>query len=79
MSTDILSKAQAIMADILRCPPGDLQPETSAADIEAWDSLTNINIIVSLEKAFDIKFALGEIQELANVGDMVRLIGEKSS
>lgn len=50
---------------------------TTAADIEDWDSLEHINLIVAVEKAFNVKFNAGEIHTLKCVGDMVNLILEK--
>jgi acyl carrier protein len=50
---------------------------TTANDIEEWDSLTHINLAVAVEVRFKIKFALGELQTLKNVGDMVDLINRK--
>ena len=51
--------------------------ETTANDIEEWDSLTHINLVVAVEMRFKIKFALGELQTLKNVGDMLDLISKK--
>lgn len=51
--------------------------ETTANDIEEWDSLTHINLAVAVEMRFKIKFALGELQSLKNVGDMLDLINKK--
>jgi acyl carrier protein len=50
---------------------------TTANDIEEWDSLTHINLVVAVEMRFKIKFALGELQSLKNVGDMAALINKK--
>ncbi|BCS52413.1 acyl carrier protein [Geobacter sp. SVR] len=54
-----------------------LQRGTTADDIEAWDSLTHMNLVIALELAFKVKFALGELQQLKNVGDMLDLINKK--
>ncbi|MDO9309317.1 MAG: acyl carrier protein [Deltaproteobacteria bacterium] len=54
-----------------------LQRETSSDDIEEWDSLTHMNLVVALELSFKIKFALGELQKLRNVGEMLDLINRK--
>lgn len=75
----VLDKVKVIIAEILRCSPERLLDTTSASDIENWDSLTNINIIISLESAFKVKFALGEIQELKNISGIVDLIIEKAA
>lgn len=50
---------------------------TTAQDIEDWDSLEHINLIVAVEKAFGIKFNMGEASHLKNVGEMADLIAEK--
>ncbi len=50
---------------------------TNAEDIEDWDSLEHINLIMAMEKEFGLKFNLQEIGELANVGEMADLIGRK--
>jgi Acyl carrier protein len=54
-------------------------PETTANDIEAWDSLTHIQLLVTLEKAFGMRFNTGEMAGLASVGEMVELIAKRSS
>jgi len=54
-----------------------LQRETTSDDIEEWDSLTHMNLVVALELSFKIKFALGELQKLRNVGEMLDLINRK--
>ena len=57
----------------------DLTRTTTAQDIEEWDSLTHMNIIMVVEKRFKVKFALSEIEGLASVGDLVDLIDRKSA
>jgi len=54
-------------------------PETTANDIEAWDSLTHIQLLVTLEKAFGMRFNTGEMAGLGNVGEMVELIAKRSA
>jgi len=51
--------------------------ESTANDIEEWDSLTHMNLVVAVEAKFKIRFALGELQTLRNVGDMIDLIEKK--
>jgi acyl carrier protein len=53
-------------------------PETTASDIAGWDSLTHIRLLVTLEKAFGIRFNTGEMAGLANVGQMVELIAKRT-
>jgi acyl carrier protein len=56
-----------------------LNPKTTANDIDDWDSLTHMNLVIALELRFKIKFALGELQLLKNVGDMLDMINRKLS
>ena len=51
-----------------------LTRETTADDIEDWDSLEQINLLTAMEKQFGVKFKLDDVRGLANVGDMVDLI-----
>jgi acyl carrier protein len=49
-------------------------PELTAKDVDGWDSLTHIRLILTVEKAFKIKFSTSEIGKLENVGDLAKLI-----
>ena len=51
--------------------------ETNAADIEDWDSLAQVELIMTLEKEFNMKFNIKEVRELKNVGEMADLIMSK--
>jgi len=55
----------------------DLQPEMTANDVDGWDSLSHVNLILSVEKGFGIKFSLNEILTFKNVGDLVKCIERK--
>jgi acyl carrier protein len=50
---------------------------TSAKDIEEWDSLSHLNLVMAVEQRFGIKIALGELRSLKNVGEMADLIAKK--
>jgi len=50
---------------------------TGAKDIEDWDSLEQINILVAMEKAFGIKFTVSDVENLVNVGQTIDLIEQK--
>lgn len=51
---------------------------TIADDIEDWDSLEHINLIVAVEKKFGIKFTMGEVSGMKNVGEMADLIAQRA-
>ena len=54
----------------------EIADETTAADVDGWDSLTHISLISAVEDEFKIKFDMKAVQGLKNVGAMVDLIGE---
>jgi acyl carrier protein len=72
-----LSNLQVIFRDVFDDETITLTRCTSAEDIEDWDSLMHINIIVACENEFGIKFDLADIVELENVGGMVDVIEKK--
>jgi acyl carrier protein len=71
-------RLKTIFQDVFDNPGLNVASETTANDVPGWDSLTNINLIFAIEREFNIKFALGEIQELHNVGEMAALIQKKT-
>lgn len=75
---EVIAKLEQVFRDIFDEEELIINNETTAEDIEDWDSLAHINLVVSIEKEFDVKFALGELQALQNVGDMVDLVIRKS-
>lgn len=55
-----------------------VKPETTADDIEDWDSLEHINLVVAIENYFNIKFNMNEVTSMKNVGEMVDVILERA-
>jgi acyl carrier protein len=55
-----------------------LRPETTAADIDGWDSFNNLNIMVAVETRFGIKMTSTEVETLKNIGDLANIIIAKS-
>lgn len=74
---NILEKLQGIFREVFDDDTLVVTRETTAADIEDWDSLAQINIIVACETEFKVKFNLNEVSELKNVGDTIDLIEGK--
>jgi acyl carrier protein len=74
---NILETLQSIFRDILDQPDLVLTPESNANSVEDWDSCAHINLVAAIEMHYKIRFALGELQELKNVGDMIELIYAK--
>jgi acyl carrier protein len=76
---EVLDQATDIFKDTLDNDDIKLSPETTADDIEEWDSLSHIQLIVALEKHFKIKFTTAEITSYKNVGQMAESISKKLS
>ena len=75
--SDIASKVVEIMEDVFDEDDIAYDDAMTAADIEEWDSLSNIRFVVAIEKEFVIRFSNSEIADLENVGQMVDLIASK--
>ncbi|MCC7054127.1 MAG: acyl carrier protein [Gemmatimonadaceae bacterium] len=72
-----LSAVLPIFRDVLDQPSLVLSRDSSGFTVDGWDSLAHINIVSAIEEEFRLRFALGELQELKNVGEMVDLINRK--
>ena len=74
---EIMDKVRRIFWDVFDDETLDINDSTNSSDIEDWDSLEHITLVVSMEKEFNLSFDLKEVNELANVGEMVDLIASK--
>ena len=70
----IYTRLAQIFQDVFDEDSIKVTPELSAKDVDSWDSLTHIRLILTIEKAFKIKFSTSEIGKLENVGDLAALI-----
>ncbi|MEL6237254.1 MAG: acyl carrier protein [Pseudomonadota bacterium] len=71
---EITARVTDLMEDVFDVDDLEYDDALTAADIEDWDSLSNIRFVVAVEKEFGIRFANSEISDLENVGQMVDLI-----
>ncbi len=70
----ILDAIQPIFHDVFDDEDLIITRQTSAADIEDWDSIEQINLLTAMEKKFSVKFSLGDVRNLKDVGDLVDLL-----
>lgn len=74
---DIYPTIHAVVSEVLGRDGLDLRPETSAEEIEGWDSLSHIQIVVGLERAFAIRFNAAELIDYQNIGSLADGIQRK--
>jgi acyl carrier protein len=66
-----------VIRDVLDAPDAAIDVNTTAADIDGWDSFNHINIVLAVEARFRIKIHTAEVEELKNVGEFVELVDRK--
>jgi len=70
----VLEKLENTFKEVFDNDAIRLTDDTTAADIEEWDSLTNIRVLIQIEQDFDISFSSSDIADIPNVGELVNLI-----
>lgn len=73
----MLEELQEIFREVFDDASLVITPETSAMDIEAWDSLSHLRLVMAMEAEFRIQFDFEELNVLRNVGEMMVLIQQK--
>jgi len=76
---EITEKLTNIFREVFDDETINLDEEMTADDVDAWDSLSHVNLMIAIELAFDIEFKQNEIQGFNNVGELIKNIKEKVS
>ena len=76
---NIKEKLQSVFIDVFDDEDLTISNSTNSDDIEEWDSLNHIALVLSIEKCFNIRFMTGEVLSLKDVGEMIQLLEEKTS
>jgi acyl carrier protein len=74
---DMLAELTPIFYEVFDDDSIVITRQTTANDIDAWDSLSHMNMVMAVELKFGIRFALGELQTLKHVGDLIDLTEKK--
>ena len=74
---EIMEKVTKIFREVFDDEELVITDATNSDDIEDWDSLEHISLIVSMEKEFNLKFDIKQVNKLENVGEMIDLIKRK--
>ena len=76
---NIKEKLQSVFIEVFDDEDLRISNSTNSDDIEEWDSLNHIALVLSIEKCFNIRFMTGEVLSLKDVGEMIQLLEEKTS
>jgi acyl carrier protein len=76
--TEVLARLTAVFHNTFDDDTIEISDATTAADVEEWDSLAHITLILGVEREFKIKFKAAEVGSFANVGEMIALIAQRS-
>jgi acyl carrier protein len=79
MEDPILTRLTSIFREVFDDDDLVLKPELTANDVDGWDSLAHIRLILSVQKAFGVKFSAVEMSRLKNVGDLISLTKHKQA
>ncbi len=74
---EILASIRDIMRDVFDDDDLEISLQTTAEEVEDWDSLSHIRLIVAVERKFGFKFKNSEVEALKNVGELVNLVETK--
>lgn len=76
---NLLAELQEIFREVFDQPDLVITRDSNASNVDDWDSLTHINLITAISMQYNISFALGELEELKNVGDLEDIMRVKMS
>jgi acyl carrier protein len=76
---EIARRLEAVFREVLDNDEITLGNDTTAADVDGWNSVANIRLMVSIEEEFHIRFDIGEFQEYRNVGELMAGIDRRVS
>ena len=77
--TDTLVRVNTIFCDVFNDDELVISRQTTAKDVQDWDSIMHVSLVVTIEKAFGIRFSSSEVAGLQNVGELVDLIDSKKA
>jgi acyl carrier protein len=75
---DIYMRLTPVFREVFDDDSIHLFPQLTAKDVDGWDSLTHIRLMLSIERALKVKFSTSEIGKLENVGELVSLIESRT-
>jgi acyl carrier protein len=71
---DTMTRLTSVIRQVFDDDGINVRPETTAADIEGWDSINHVNLVLAVEREFKIRLSSSGIAGLKNVGELARLV-----
>ena len=75
----ISEKLKSVINNELKLEEYEITPDTLASEIPGWDSLNHMNVIVAIEKSYNIRFSAYDILKCSNIGDLQNLVNKKTN
>ena len=79
LSQELFERVRNMCADVFQVPPAQLRPESSPVNLEAWDSVQHLNLVLALEQEFGVPFDPEDMDQMKSVGAIAALVGRKLS
>ncbi|MCR5144557.1 MAG: acyl carrier protein [Lachnospiraceae bacterium] len=76
---EVYEELTEIFRDVFDDDSIEINDDTTSEDIEAWDSLEHVNLMLEVMETFEVEFNMGEVNDMKNVGDMVTMILNRMS
>jgi len=74
----VSGKVESVLAEVLQLPPSQITDDLTMKDVEAWDSLKHMELIVALETALEVQLTFEEIVAMQSVREIKRVLAERS-
>jgi len=75
--TALLARLNEVFRSVFDDPALTVSEATTAKDVPGWDSIVHITLVIEIERQFNVKFQMAEIEKLRNVGDLVAILTAK--
>ena len=77
MAAQLLDRVRTIASDILEVPAAKITPDSSPENIETWDSVHHLNMVLALEQEFNLQFEPEEIDQMKDIQHILDILGSK--
>ncbi len=77
MSSQLFERVRGIAADVLQVPAPQLTMESSTENVESWDSVHHLNLVLALEQEFDLQFEPEEMDQMHSISHIINVLENK--